>query len=134
MFEYKLVSYAKPADFEQAANQLAKTEGWGLRSLFFIGKKWVAVLERELLMLYWRPGVETDLAGYKVYVSRTPQDGIERTWDFIGMFRAKPLEPASYPVPLALYNAPGREYVFSVSAFDIAGNESKQKIVATVQR
>lgn len=141
MYEYKFLIASQPQEMEGYINQWAATEGWRVRGVVRPPtqskgprSKWYATLERKLLRLEWKPNNETDLAGYKVYWSKTPPNGVERVWTVLAMFRAKPGEAQSYPIPLALYSQPGIEYVFSVSAFDIAGNESKQTIIATVQR
>lgn len=137
MFEYKLLIASKPQEMEQYINQWAATEGWRVQSVHpphtaaSPGNKWYATLEREMLVLQWPPSPANDLAGYKVYWSKTPANGVQRTWILL---IAVPKSVTSHAVPLALYNQPGVEYTFSVSAYDLAGNESKQTIIATWQR
>lgn len=141
MFEYKLLIASKPEEMESSINQWCHTEGWHLkepvRPPLALDKKhpaskWYATLERELLVLTWRKPIESsDLAGFKLYWSITPPNGINREWTVFGMVKKDVL---SFAVPLGLYSKPGAEYSFSVSAFDLAGNESKQSIIATLQR
>lgn len=139
MFEYKLLVATEQQDMEGFINQWAKTEGWRVKSLLppsstsrkHPRSKWYATLERRLLRLEWAPGVGTDLAGYKLYVSKTPPNGVERKWTLLAIMDK---EIHYYDVPLGLYEQPNTEYAFSVSVFDIAGNSTKQSIIATVQR
>lgn len=139
MFEYKLLIAAEQGEMEKYINQWCATEGWRMKSLVPPSStvkrnprsKWYATLERRLLRLEWAPGVGADLSGYKVYASKTPPDGVGREWTLIAIVE-KGIH--HYDVPLGLYEHPGSEYAFSVSAFDIAGNETKQSIIATVQR
>lgn len=141
MFEYKLLTANKPEELEGYINQWCRTEGWHVkepvRPPLVVDKKspaskWYATLERELLLLEWNKPIESsDLAGFKLYWSITPKDGVNRKWTVLAMVRKEVL---SYAIPLGMYAKPGVEYSFSVSAFDIAGNESKQSIIATLQR
>lgn len=137
MFHYKLISSPHQQEIESTINQLAENAGWRLRSLLPPARakgpqsQWRATLERKLLRLTWTQNNETDLAGYKLYWSKTPQNGVARQWIVLAVVQKN---VQSYDVPIALYAQPGIEYAFSVSAFDLAGNESKQTIIATVQR
>ncbi len=141
MFEYKLLIANKPEELEGYINQWCSTEGWHVkepvRPPLVVDKKspaskWYATLERELMLLEWRLPIDSsDLAGFKIYWTKTPSNGEATTWRLLTMVKKEVL---SYPIPLGLYNQPGIEYAFSYSAFDIAGNESKQSRIATIQR
>ncbi len=138
MFEYKFLIASQPQEMEGYINQWAATEGWRVRGAVRPPtqskgprSKWYATLERKLLRLEWAPGIGQDLAGYKLYWSKTPSNGIERKWIALAQLDKS---IRHYDVPVSLYAQPGIEYAFSVSAFDIAGNETKQSIIATVQR
>ncbi len=141
MFEYKLLIASKPEELEGYINQWCATEGWRLQEPVrppLVGDKkspasrWYATLERELMRITWRLPIESsDLAGFKLYWSKTPPNGTNREWTVLAMVKKDVL---AYDVPLGVYAQPGIEYAFSVSVFDIAGNESKQSIIATIQR
>lgn len=138
MYEYKFLIASQPQEMERYINQWAATEGWRVRGAVRPPtqpkgpqSKWYATLERKLMRLTWTKNNETDLAGYKLYWSKTPPNGVQRVWTVLAMVKK---DVMFYDVPMAIYAQPGIEYVFSVSAFDIAGNESKQTIIATIQR
>lgn len=130
MFEYKLVTASKPQEMEQYINQWAATEGWRIQALYpptaptGIASKWRATLERELLVLTWKPSADPDTAGYRVYVR------VEATSTLLATLTGP---VTSYTVPLGLY-ASGQEHTFSVTSYDVAGNESPRTIVAFVRR
>lgn len=76
---------------------------------------------RVTVDLTWDMNTESDLAGYKVYWS----DGKQKP-------KALAFSGGTLGVQLSVLLKPKTVYTFSVSAYDIAGNESEQRVLKAV--
>jgi len=71
--------------------------------------------QKPFIDLIWAPVANADLAGYNVYRSETNGRAIK--------LNAELVKSASYRDSAA---APGTTYIYSVSAVDVRGNESRR--------
>lgn len=74
--------------------------------------------------LTWRPGAELDLAGYRVYRHSMSQDDRPTKRREDEMEAEAPMAIVTQPSFTDGSAREGHSYIYSVSAFDVSGNES----------
>jgi hypothetical protein len=84
------------------------------------------------ITLDWRPGAELDLAGYRIYRVSMDLEGrpVKREENEI---KSDWLSTVTYHHFTDLTVVPGKRYVYSVTAFDAAGNESPRVTTAPLE-
>jgi hypothetical protein len=129
MFEYTLLTASNSRQLEDDITQLAD-DGWRVQAvhpptgLFGSASKWHATMERNRVRLQWKPWLENDIVGYRIYWSL---EGATAG----GTLATLPPSVTAYVVDPTFFNS-GLTYLLSVAAYDVAGNESIKTVLARV--